>query len=124
MIRCSVLTNRQIPYFLGFWKAAVDILKHFGERVREKILRKGYASVELFAHENRIPKSTLSEILNGKNDPKLTTVAKICSGLETTLSELFHDSSLDLWVREDAPKYISRKPAAKKSRKGRVQANK
>jgi transcriptional regulator with XRE-family HTH domain len=96
----------------------LDVLKHFGERIRERILRKGYASVELFAHENRIPKSTLSEILNGKNDPKLTTMAKICSGLEMTLSELFHDPSLDVWVRESAPEYVSRKPSpVRKSRK-------
>jgi transcriptional regulator with XRE-family HTH domain len=89
----------------------LDVLKHFGERVREKILRKGYASVELFAHENHIPKSTLSEILNGKNDPKLTTMAKICSGLEITQSDLFQDPSLNTWVQESAPAYISRKPS-------------
>lgn len=101
----------------------MDVLKHFGEKVREKILRRGYASMELFAHENRIPKSTLSEILNGKNDPKLTTVAKICSGLEMTLSELFHDPSLDQWVQESAPDYISRKPSpARKLRKEKTRS--
>jgi transcriptional regulator with XRE-family HTH domain len=96
----------------------LDVLKHFGEKVREKILRKGYASVELFAHENRIPKSTLSEILNGKNDPKLTTVAKICSGLGITLSDFFQDPLLNVWVQESAPAYISRsRSAGRKTRK-------
>jgi transcriptional regulator with XRE-family HTH domain len=102
----------------------LDVLKHFGERVREKILRKGYASVELFAHENRIPKSTLSEILNGKNDPKLTTVAKICSGLEISLSDLFQDPNLNQWVQESAPAYVSRKPSqGRKTRKKKSAPN-
>ena len=83
----------------------MDFLKHLGENIRRRIQQKSEGSIELFAHENQIPKSTLSEILNGKNDPKLTTLAKICSGLEIPLSELFLDPALETWVRESAPKY-------------------
>lgn len=83
----------------------MDFLKHLGDNIRRRIQKKSAGSIELFAHENQIPKSTLSEILNGKNDPKLTTLAKICSGLEIPLSELFLDPVLETWVRESAAKY-------------------
>jgi transcriptional regulator with XRE-family HTH domain len=97
----------------------MDLLKHLGEKIRLRILNKSdFTSIELFAHENHIPKSTLSEILNGKNDPKLTTLAKICSGLEIPLADLFMDASIEAWVRESAPKYNSRRrPSARKSSK-------
>lgn len=91
----------------------MDILRLTGERIKGLVARRGYTSIELFAHENRIAKSTLSELLNGKNDPKLTTLAKICAGLEIPLSELFHDNGIDLWVREKAPDYDPRSPKPK-----------
>lgn len=98
----------------------MDILSYVGERLRQRILKRGYETVELFAHENDIPKSTLSEILSGKNDPRLTTLFKICSALDTSPAELFKDHEIDLWVRESAPRYHARsKPAKKKSRKSR-----
>jgi transcriptional regulator with XRE-family HTH domain len=90
----------------------VDLLKHIGEKIRSQILRSGYASIELYAHENDIPKSTLSEIITGKNDPRLSTLARICAGLDMTLSDLFRDPALDAWVRERAPKYASRRSAS------------
>jgi transcriptional regulator with XRE-family HTH domain len=94
----------------------VDLLKITGDRIKALVARRGYASVELFAHENRIAKSTLSEILNGKNDPKLTTLAKICSGLEISLSELLRDSEIDSWVRDEAPKYDPRSSKSKNAK--------
>ena len=87
----------------------MDLLQHIGERIRSQILRSGYASIELYAHENNIPKSTLSEIITGKNDPRLTTLAKICAGLDWSLSDLFRDPELDAWVREKAAKYVARR---------------
>lgn len=101
----------------------MDILKLTGERIKTLVGRRGYPSVELFAHENSIAKSTLSEILNGKNDPKLTTLAKICAGLEISLSELLRDAEIDTWVREVAPKYDARATKAKPA-KGRKSGRK
>ena len=112
------LDLREIPSFQRK-DMPMDLLKHLGEKIRLRILNKSdFTSIELFAHENHIPKSTLSEILNGKNDPKLTTLAKICSGLEIPLADLFMDASIEAWVRESAPKYNSRRrPSARKSSK-------
>jgi transcriptional regulator with XRE-family HTH domain len=90
----------------------LDLLKHIGEKIRTQILRNGYPSIELYAHENDIPKSTLSEIITGKNDPRLSTLAKICAGLDMSLSELFRDPALDAWVRDRAPKYVARRPGS------------
>jgi DNA-binding Xre family transcriptional regulator len=95
------------------------LLKITGERIRSLVLSRGYASCELFAHENGIPKSTLSELLNGKNDPKLTTLAKICAGLEIQLSDLLRDPDIDAWVREVAPHYDPRAPRPRASRGAR-----
>lgn len=99
----------------------MDFLKHIGERIRTRILRSGYPSIEIYAHENQIPKSTLSEIISGKNDPRLSTLAKICAGLEITLSELFQDPGIDQWVRESALRYIARRghsTSSKSKKKG------
>jgi transcriptional regulator with XRE-family HTH domain len=96
----------------------LDILKITGERIRSLVLGRGYASIELFAHEHGIPKSTLSELLNGKNDPKLTTLAKICAGLEIPLSDLLADPGIDSWVREVAPGYDPRSPRQKSGKTG------
>ena len=104
----------------------MDLLKHLGEKIRLRILNKSdFTSIELFAHENHIPKSTLSELLNGKNDPKLTTLAKICSGLEISLADLFMDASIEDWVREAAPKYSPRRrPSARKAPKDKSDSKK
>lgn len=86
----------------------MEFLEIIGERIRGRILASGAKSVERFAHENGIPKSTLSELLNGKNNPRLTTLAKICAGLEISLADLFDHEAIHSWVRESAPSYASR----------------
>lgn len=99
----------------------MELFKLTGERIRTFVERRGYASMELFAHENGLAKSTLSELLSGKNDPKLSTLARICAGLEITLAELFRDGAIDSSVREEAPGYESRQP---RRRAGRGKARK
>ena len=103
--------------------AGLDILGYVGEKLRQRILKGGYETVELFAHENGIPKSTLSELLSGKNDPRLTTLLKIFSALETTPGEFLKDHEIDSWVRETAPRYSSKAKRgirpAKKAKKTR-----
>lgn len=85
----------------------MDYLQKLGENIRRRIVdRSASGSIELFAHENRIPKSTLSEILNGKNDPRLSTLAKICSGLDIRLSELLAEPVFENLVAESTGKYV------------------
>jgi transcriptional regulator with XRE-family HTH domain len=93
----------------------VDFLEIIGERIRSRIQASGVKSVERFAHENEIPKSTLSELLNGKNNPRLTTLAKICAGLEISLADLLDHESINSWVRESAPHYGGVPPRDKKA---------
>ena len=95
----------------------MDILNYLGEKLRQQILKSGYETVELFAHEHGIPKSTLSEVLSGKNDPRITTLLKICSALETTPAELLKDREIDLWVKESAPRYGARTKSGNKNGK-------
>jgi transcriptional regulator with XRE-family HTH domain len=84
---------------------SVEFLEIIGERIRNRIKASGVKSVERFAHENGIPKSTLSELLNGKNNPRLTTLAKICAGLEISMADLLDHEPINSWVRESAPQY-------------------
>jgi transcriptional regulator with XRE-family HTH domain len=91
----------------------VEFLEIIGERIRNRIKLSGAKSVEQFAHENDIPKSTLSELLNGKNNPRLTTLAKICAGLEMSLADLFDHEPIASWVREAGPNYTARTGKAK-----------
>ena len=97
----------------------MDILSYVGEKLRTRILKNGYETVELFAHENGIPKSTLSELLSGKNDPRLTTLFKIFSALEMTPTEFLKDAAIDQWVRESAPNYSSRSKHSRSGKKAR-----
>ena len=99
----------------------MDILGYVGEKLKQRILKNGYETVELFAHENGIPKSTLSELLSGKNDPRLTTLLKMCAALDILPADLLHDQEIDLWVREGAPRYQTRAKSGriKKARKTR-----
>ncbi len=80
-----------------------------GARIREKILSTGTKSVELFAHEHGIAKSTLSEIINGKKDMRLSTLARIAAALDMNLSELLDDPRMDALVREAQPEYSIKK---------------
>jgi transcriptional regulator with XRE-family HTH domain len=125
MFATANLTGWEIPSFPSE-EPLMDLLKHIGENIRRRIQsRSDYGSIELFAHENQIPKSTLSEILNGKNDPKLTTLAKICSGLEIPLADLFMDPAIESWVRESAGKYNPRsRHSTRKSPKGKGDSKK
>jgi transcriptional regulator with XRE-family HTH domain len=91
----------------------LELLEFLGARIKDRILGSGVRSVEKFALENGIPKSTLSELLNGKNDPRLTTLAKICAGLDIPLSELLNHAAIDGWVRESAPHYEAKAGAAR-----------
>ena len=97
----------------------MDILGYLGDRLRQRILKSGYETVELFAHEHGIPKSTLSELLSGKNDPRLTTLFKICAALETTPTEFLKDHAIDQWVRESAPGYSARSKSSRSAKKAK-----
>lgn len=96
----------------------MDYLEKLGENIRRRIVnRSETGSIELFAHENHIPKSTLSELLNGKNDPRLSTLAKICAGLEIQLSVLFADPALESLVAESTARYTAAPANSKPGRK-------
>ena len=65
---------------------SVDLIR---TNLRRFILEGGYPSVERFAHENAIDKTTLSRILNGKREPRLTTLIKIAECLNLTLNDFY-----------------------------------
>ena len=91
----------------------MDFLELVGKRIRNRILDGSFKTVEEFAFETEISKATLSEIINGKNNPKVTTLARIASHLGITLSELFQDPEINSWVREQAPHYRAKTPKPK-----------
>lgn len=62
-----------------------------GKRVEALILKKGYKSPYAFWLENGedgLSRSNLNNLINGKGDPKLSTLRKISEGLEIDLPEL------------------------------------
>ena len=64
-------------------------LKTIQKSIIVRIEQAGYHSIELFAHENGLSKSTLSLILSGKRDPKVSTLDKIAKALRVDTGELF-----------------------------------
>ncbi len=77
-------------------------VKEFGDRLKALIFEQGYQTVEQFAHENAIPKGSLSKILNGKVDPKLSTLVKLATALGVSNSQLldFHSRNQPALVME------------------------
>jgi transcriptional regulator with XRE-family HTH domain len=88
---------------------ALDIVDIIRENLRQRILE-GYPSFEKFAYENAIDKTTLSRILNGKREPKISTLHKIVKSLNLTLNDLYLNGNN---VREKTPVY-SPKPVKKR----------
>ena len=65
-----------------------------GKKIEALILKKGYKSPYAFwldHGEEGLSRANLNYIINGKTDPKLSTLRRICEGLEIELDELFND---------------------------------
>ncbi len=63
-----------------------------GKKISLLIKEKGYKSPYAFWLENGedgLSRSNLNYIINGKTDPKLSTLRKIADGLEVELVDLF-----------------------------------
>ena len=63
-------------------------IKHIRENIRQKIQDAGYATIEKFAYENGLTKSTITRAINGSRNPRLITLIEIANGLNINLSEL------------------------------------
>lgn len=74
-------------------------IKHIRENIRQKIQDAGYATIEKFAYENGLTKSTITRAINGSRNPRLITLIEIANGLDINLSEL-----LDLYHIENSQK--------------------
>lgn len=57
--------------------------------VRKEIAAAGYRTVELFAHEHGLDKSTLSRLINGNREPKVSTLLRIAHALGIPVSQFF-----------------------------------
>jgi len=78
-----------------------DPFQSLGQSIKRKIAAKGYPTVEVFAHEHAIPKGTLSKIVNGKVDAKVSTLLRISQALEISISEFFPAHPVpENWVME------------------------
>ncbi len=69
--------------------AKVSLKEAFRNRIFE-LCRENNISINKLSTICGITQSTLNSIINtGSNDPKLSTVKKICDGLEITLAQFF-----------------------------------
>lgn len=71
-------------------------LMHIRENIRQKIQDAGYATIEKFAHENGLTKSTITRAINGSRNPRLITLIEIANGLDLSLSELLDLHQLEM----------------------------
>ena len=63
-------------------------ITHIRENIRQKIQDAGYATIEKFAYENGLTKSTITRAINGSRNPRLVTLIEIANALNINLSEL------------------------------------
>lgn len=83
-------------------------INHIRENIRKKILDAGYTTVEKFAYENGLTKSTITRAINGSRNPRLITLIDIANALGINLSEL-----LDLYHIEHLQKNVLHKKQKK-----------
>lgn len=63
-------------------------ITHIRENIQQKIKDAGYATIEKFAYENNLTKSTITRAINGSRNPRLVTLIEIANALNINLSEL------------------------------------
>lgn len=66
-----------------------EYCKMFGAALRSIRLEHTNKSLCMFAYENDVPRSTLTRIERGENEPQLITLKKIAEGFGWSLSEFF-----------------------------------
>ena len=71
-------------------------ITHIRESIRQKIQDAGYATIEKFAYENNLIKSTITRAINGSRNPRLITLIEIANALGINLSELLDLSNIEL----------------------------
>ena len=70
-------------------------ITHIRENNRQKIQDAGYATIEKFAYENKLTKSTITRAINGSRNPRLVTLIEIANALNINLSELLDLSHIE-----------------------------
>lgn len=70
--------------------------KVIGNAIRQIRIEKYKKSALMFAYENDIPKSTLTRIERGENEPQLITLKKIAEAFGWTMSEFFENVERNL----------------------------
>jgi transcriptional regulator with XRE-family HTH domain len=93
-----------------------------GARIRICIEKADYRTVEEFAFEFGISKATLSDVLNGKKSPTVSTLARWANALEIPIADFFDDEKLNDWVRETPPEYFQNR--GKNPRGGKAKPSK
>lgn len=66
-----------------------DPLKIIGINIEALIRERGYRTVELFAHENDIPKGWLSDVIHGKKNLRILGFIRLADALEVSLDALY-----------------------------------
>jgi transcriptional regulator with XRE-family HTH domain len=69
-------------------KYSPEMVVAIGRRVDFCLRRQGFRSHEEFAHAIGFPKSTLSRLMRGKIDPRVSTLDRLAAGLGMSLVEM------------------------------------
>lgn len=85
---------RDLPDSIGSILSEGDVVEPSGKNeqiiaqgVQQAIQAAGYRSADEFASAIGMPRSTLSRILNGKGDPRMSTLTRIAEALSLTLND-------------------------------------
>ena len=76
-------------------KKAKNVIRILARLIREERLKQN-KSQRLLADEFDIPKSMLSRLENGINEPKLISLLSVCEALNINLSDLIKKLELEL----------------------------
>ena len=85
-----------------------EFLVKLGGAIKRARKDKGWSQTEL-AYRIGMEKSNLSVIENGKSNPQILTIVKICSALGLSLDKLLEFDFDYVGFMEEKPQYIPRK---------------
>ena len=66
----------------------IELLTVLGKNIAKAIKKRGFESQEQFAWEIDLPKTTLSRIIRGKGDVRISKLAKIARALKVKVDDL------------------------------------
>lgn len=85
------------------------VVAHIRANIQRRIKDAGYPSIEKFAFENGLIKTTVSRAINGSRNPRIVTLVEISNALEIPIHDLLELEKIETVKNMKAVKKLAGK---------------